>query len=163
MPDIRLEMILIGLLVIGAVLLMITYIWVFMIQRSPFKLIMMFLPHLFDRDRLVDPNAPIEISNLPHRSQSLVEQSNMFKESDLFPNAPINVQSQSVGPEPAFPIQKALLNEDDVHPPDETTSDNGWPVRLDKATRQTRRPFLHVKLDSEQDHIPPVDSIGNQP
>lgn len=158
MPDIRLELILIGLVVIAAVLLVVTYIWVFMIQRSPFKLIMMFLPHLLNRDRLVDPNAPIEISNAPHRSQTLVEQSNMFKDADLFANAPIT--SQSAGPMPAYPVQKALLNETDVHTADETTSDNGWPVRLDKATRQSRRPFLHVKLDSEQDHINPTD---NQP
>ena len=157
MPDIRLELIIIGLVIIGAVLLMITYIWVFMIQRSPFKLIMMFLPHLLDRDRLVDPNAPIEVSTIPHRSQTLVEQSNMFKDADLFPNAAIT--AQSVGPLPAFPVQKALLDEKDVHPADETTSDNGWPVRLDKATRQSRRPFLHVKLDSEHDHIP----SDNQP
>ena len=159
MPDIRLELILIGLVIIGAVLLMITYIWVFMIQRSPFKLIMMFLPHLLNRDRLVDPNAPIEVSTVPHRSQTLIEQSNMFKDADLFPNA--TVTAQSAGPTPAYPIQKALLHDElDVHPADETTSDNGWPVRLDKATRQSRRPFLHVKLDSEQDHIKPAD---NQP
>jgi|GEM_PF-2966931 len=160
MPDIRLELILIGLVVIAAVLLVVTYIWVFMIQRSPFRLIMMFLPHLLNRDRLVDPNAPIEISNAPHRSQTLVEQSNMFKEANLFPDAPISAQAQSEGAVPAFPVQKALLNETDVHPADETTSDNGWPVRLDKATRQARRPFLQVKLDSEQDHINPTD---NQP
>jgi hypothetical protein len=159
MPDIRLELILIGLVIIGAVLLVVTYIWVFMIQRSPLKLIMMFLPHLLNRDRLVDPNAPIEISDAPHRSQSLVEQSNMFKESNLFPDAPISANAQSVGVTPAFPVQKALLNERDVHAADETTSDNGWPVRLDKATRQSRRPFLHIKLDSEKDHNP----TDNQP
>lgn len=152
MPDIRLELILIGLLIIGALLLVIAYTWVFIIQRSPLKLIMMVLRSALDRDRLVDPNAPIEMRNTPRRAQSFVDQGNTIKNSALFPDAPIS--AQSVGAPPPHVVPHALLNETDLHAADETTSDNGWPIRLDKATRQSRRPFLHIQLESDQDTDP---------
>jgi hypothetical protein len=149
MPDLRLEIILIGLLIIGALLLIIAYTWVFIIQQSPLRLIVMVLRNALDRDRLVDPDAPIEHSQMPRASQSFMQQSQSFKESAMFPDAPVT--AQSVGAPPPHQVPKALLNETDVHAADETTSDNGWPVRLDKATRQSRRPFLRVQLDSDKD------------
>jgi hypothetical protein len=149
MPDLRLEVILIGLVIIGALLLIIAYTWVFIIQKSPLKLIIMVLRSALDRDRIVDPNAPIEIPQTPRASQTFVQQSALYKESPLFPDAPLT--AQSVGAPPPHPVPRAPLNETDIHTADETTSDNGWPVRLDKATRQSRRPFLHVQLDSDTD------------
>jgi len=152
MPDIRLELILIGLLIIGALLLVIAYTWVFIIQRSPLKLIVMVLRNALDRDRLVDPNAPIEMRKTARRAQSFIDQGNSVKSSALFPDA--SVSAQSVGAPPPRAVPHALLNETDVHAADETTSDNGWPRRMDKATRQSRRPFLKIQLESDQDTNP---------
>lgn len=156
MPDLRLEVILIALVIIGALLLIISYIWVFIIQKSPFKLIMMVLRNALDRDRLVDPNAPIEMRQAPRRAQSFVEQGQMVKQSDLFPDAPM--MAQSVGAPPPHVVPRAPMTETDVHAADETTSDNGWPVRMDKATRQSRRPFLRIQLESDHDTNPDQQS-----
>jgi hypothetical protein len=152
MPDLRLEIILIGLLIIGALLLVISYTWVFIIQRSPLKLFMMVLRSALDRDRLVDPNAPIEMRKNARRAQSFIDQGNSVKNSALFPEAPVS--AQSVGAPPPRVVPHAPLNETDLHTADETTSDNGWPRRMDKATRQSRRPFLRIELDSDQDTNP---------
>jgi len=149
-------MMIIALIIIGAIFFIIAYIWVFMIQKSPLRLISMVLRTALDRDRLVDPNAPIELPTEPHRAQTLIDQSQSLKESAMFPDAPITAQSVGSALSPVIP--KALITDTTVHVADETTSDGGWPVRLDKATRQSPRPFLNIHLESDQD-----PQLDNQP
>ena len=149
MVDIRLEVILIALVIIGALLLIIAYTWVFIIQRSPLRLIQMVLRNALDRDRLVDPDAPIALRQTPRRAQSLIEQGQFAKQSALF--ADDSMMAQSADEPPAHHVPRAPMTDSDIHAADETTSDNGWPIPLDKTTRQSRRPFLHIQLDSEKD------------
>lgn len=163
MPDLRLEIILIALVVIGAILLILSYVWVFLIQQSPLRLIVMVLRSALDRDRLVDPNAPINVPTAPLRSDAMELRGDLLKQSSLLPQTP--VMAQTVGAPPLHTVPRAPLAETEIHAPDETTSDNGWPVKLDHDQRQARRPFLNIHLKSEQDPnaLPNLNSDQPQP
>lgn len=141
-----LALILAGLLIAGAVLLVIAYIWYFMIQGSPLRLLMMFVRTALNRDRVVDnPDAPIEIPQEPHRSDFLEEQGRALKQEALLPG--------QAAAEAAYPVPKAVIPAEDLGEQGETTSQSGWPIELDKDDSASPRGFLNIHYKTANDEI----------
>lgn len=130
--DLTWQLILIGLILVGAILLIITYIWVFIIQQSPLRLLIMVLRSALNRDRLVDENAPIEERKEAFRSQAFTAQTEALKHEMLGTGQ----HAQPQRPRAVLPAEEI------IHKPDETTTDSGWPLDPSDEDRQSPRPFL---------------------
>jgi hypothetical protein len=141
--DITWQLILIGLVLLGALLLIISYIWIFIIQQSPLRLIIMVLRSALNRDRLVDENAPIEVRQEAFRSDAFTAQTEALKQNEVI--------GSGQGARPQRP--HAVLPADEVvHKPDETTTDSGWP--LDPSQEENSpRPFLKANYRTQNEDI----------
>jgi hypothetical protein len=139
--DITWQVILIGLILVGAVLLIIAYIWVFIIQQSPLRLIIMVLRSALNRDRLVDENAPIEARKEAFRSQAFTAQTEALKD-------------EVIGNQQASQRPHAVLPADElIHKPDETTTDSGWPLDPSQEEHGSARPFLKANYRTHNEDV----------
>lgn len=147
--NLDLAIFLVGLVLLGAGLLVIAYIWYFIIQRSPLKLIMMFMRTAMDRDRVIeDPNAPIEVPKDAHYSDVLDYEAQQIKAQGFMPD---HIDAQVAA---AHPVPKAVLPPDDLVQHGDTTTQSGWPVKLDKETSASPRPFLKIDYHTSNSDKP---------
>lgn len=126
----NLLLILVLLLAGLVVLVLLLYVWKFMLHFTPLRFVNLFVRNAISKD-LIDPNAPIEYSNYQQSSHILEAEAQAIKEQGFD-----GIPEQRV-------IPKARIVED-LDDDDETTSDSGYPVRLDAETRRKPRPFLDI-------------------
>ncbi|MCU0514943.1 MAG: hypothetical protein MUE40_20495 [Anaerolineae bacterium] len=138
-------LLLVGLVMVGAGLLVVAYIWYFIIQRSPLKLLLMFVRTALDRDRVVaNPDAPITLPEGERLSHVLTERGAAVKEQTFLPGE---------DPAAARPRQKATIPAADLGQQGETTSQSGWPVARDNSDEAAPRPFLNIHYETSNDDI----------
>lgn len=126
------------LLLAGLVfLVLLLYVWKFMLHFTPLRFVNLFVRNALDKD-LVDPNAPIEYETYQQSSQVLEAEAQTLKQQDFDGNIPHKA------------IPKAHILPHDLDDDDETTSDGGWPVKLNAETRRKPRPFLDVNYGSDE-------------
>jgi hypothetical protein len=154
-----LAVLLVGLVLIGAALLVVAYTWYFIFQRSPLRLLIMFIRNVLDKDHVVpDPNAPINVPTDAHYSDVLKYEADLYKQEDILPGG----LTAQTAPPAAQPVPKAVLPAQELVPPGETTSQSGWPVPLDKEVSASPRPFLHIDYHTT-DHVVDVPEQNDEP
>lgn len=115
------------------------YVWKFMLHFTPLRFINLFVRNALNKD-LVDPNAPIEYEPYQQSSHILEAEARAVKQQGF----------DGVAVQKAVP--KARILPHDLADDDETTSDSGYPTKLDAETRRKSRPFLDIHYgDDEND------------
>jgi hypothetical protein len=135
-----LALILVLLVIAGAILLVIAYIWYFIIQRSPLRLVNLFVRTALDKGS-VNPDAPIEKRQEEFISDALTANTEALKHQQL------GVLEEVRREVPKMPLPP----EDHLHSPDETTSDSGWPVKLNEKEDGNPRAFLQAKYRTDHE------------
>ena len=133
------EILLIPLLLCVTPLLIGWIIWRFTFKRSAKKVLMAVIAALLNRQDTVDLDAPIPV---PHRGQHISDMlDDMADDTSQFDAQLLNknLNAQKAG----------ITREEEVS--SGTSSDNGWPVRVDNAIRRMRHPFRRIRLETENE------------
>ncbi len=117
-------------------LVLLLYVWKFMLHFTPLRFVNLFVRNAVSKD-LVDPDAPIEYSTYTQSSHILEAEAEAVKDQGFD-----GIPEQRV-------IPKARIVED-LDDDDETTSDSGYPVKLDAETRSKPRPFLDIHYGEDE-------------
>lgn len=115
-------------------------IWKFVFKGSQRRALTLLLTTLQGDDSDVDPDAPIVASDRVRPSELIEQRAEDDREFEqkLQRQAPV-VQQQA-----ELPPTEALS-------PDRTTSDSGWPVKLNQTLRRMRRPFRLIRLETDHE------------